>query len=665
MTDTRSPVFNKRYELISQVGRGGTAQVYLARDVVLGRSVALKVLYAELSTDNAFVERFRREAQAAASLSHHNIVPVFDWGESEDTYFIVMEYVDGETLSSVIRNGAPLAPRRAAEIACDIAKALSYAHRHGVVHRDVKPGNVLLTSDGESKVTDFGIARAVSSLDQQLTQSGLVMGTAAYFSPEQAQGLDVDGRTDIYALGVVLFEMLTGRQPFVGETPVSIAYQHVQEEPPKPRALNPSIPLALEAIVLRAMAKLPAARYGDADDLRTDLELFLRDEPLLTTALGEFDVAAITAVIPLTTASHDTAPMRALPRESDHRSRSAWLLGGGIALLLALLVVAFFGARHFGYLGGSRELTVPNVSKLSENRAVSTLRADGLKPKVQVVPGVVGTAGRVISQSPAHPATVRKGSSVVLNVGGTPPQVAVPVVTGLFESVAQQQLGAMGFNVKVRLVKQTEASQIQGTVILEKPTAQAQVPKGTTVMISVVSGSALVTVPNWSKEPAAAAGVLLTTADLKLGSNSTGFSPTVPQGDVIRSSPASGTSIKRGTAVDLVISGGPGVQIPNLIGQNLQAAELELQGLGLGVAQGRSYGTPNSGLWGNVAQINCEASVNQAQYPDCAAGSSVGPGATITLRIGRPSAGSDTTTTTISTTTTTIASSTTPTPPVP
>src|ERR1700678_3022511 len=263
MTTSRPPVYNGRYELRSQVARGGTAQVYLARDLMLDRPVALKVLYPELSTNTSFVERFRREAQAAANLSHPNIVPIFDWGESDNTYFIVMEYVDGEPLSSIIRTQAPLDPEQAASIASDIAKALSYAHRHGVVHRDVKPGNVLITSDGQVKVTDFGIARAMNS-DEQVTQTGLVMGTATYFSPEQAQGFEVDGRSDVYSLGVVLYEMTTGRAPFSGENPVSIAYQHVREQPTPPRTLNPSLPAALEAIILQSMAKLPAQRYASA-----------------------------------------------------------------------------------------------------------------------------------------------------------------------------------------------------------------------------------------------------------------------------------------------------------------------------------------------------------------------------------------------------------------
>ena len=241
-----------RYELSHLVARGGMAEVYRAHDRLLDRPVALKVLFPELSVDRSFVERFRREAQAAANLSHPNIVPVFDWGEDNGTYFIVMEFVDGRALSSILRTAGPLHPDRAAEIAADVAGALAYAHRHGVVHRDVKPGNVLITEEGTVKVTDFGIARAINT-EESLTQTGAVMGTATYFSPEQAEGMGVDARSDIYSLGVVLFEMVTGRPPFLGDTPVAVASKHVREHPAdaardqpggpaRPRGDHPEVP---------------------------------------------------------------------------------------------------------------------------------------------------------------------------------------------------------------------------------------------------------------------------------------------------------------------------------------------------------------------------------------------------------------------------------------
>src|SRR4051794_26415975 len=271
-------VFSNRYEIQRELAQGGMAEVYLARDQLLNRPVALKALFPEYAREPSFVERFRREAQAAANLNHPNIVAIYDWGQESGTYFIVMEYVEGESLRDLIRSEAPIEANTTAEIGAEIASALGFAHREGVVHRDVKPGNVLLTRNGTVKVTDFGIARAGAS--DGLTQTGSVMGTATYFSPEQAQGQSVDGRSDVYSLGIVLYEMVTGVAPFSGDSPVAVAYKHVQEEPTPPSQRNPDVPPDLENIILTAMAKDADLRYQTADDLRADLLRFRRGRPL-------------------------------------------------------------------------------------------------------------------------------------------------------------------------------------------------------------------------------------------------------------------------------------------------------------------------------------------------------------------------------------------------
>jgi serine/threonine-protein kinase len=347
---TTPHVLLDRYEVGRLLGAGGMAEVFEGRDRLLARRVAIKVLQAQFARDPSFLIRFKREAQAAASLSHPNIVGVYDTGTEDGTHFIVMEYVEGRTLKDVIRAEGPLYPERAAEVCADVCSALIAAHARGLIHRDIKPGNVMLTPEGKVKVMDFGIARATTS--ETITQTAAVVGTAQYISPEQAQGQTVDYRSDLYSVGCCLYEMLTGTVPFTGATPVAIAYRHVREDPTPPRMLNPDVPAPLEAITLKAMSKLPDNRYQTAAEMHDDLERFRNGQPVHATPL--MDAAAATQAIPrdggadptamLGTVPADRAARYAEPEEEERRTSVGWI----VVSLLALVVVgvaAFFITR--------------------------------------------------------------------------------------------------------------------------------------------------------------------------------------------------------------------------------------------------------------------------------------------------------------------------------
>src|SRR5580698_8011941 len=386
MEPVETRVYSGRYELTHLIARGGMAQVYRAMDRQLERPVALKVLFPELSIDRTFVERFRREAQAAANLSHPNIVPVFDWGEDDGSYFIVMEYVDGRALSAVLKDPEPLPPRQIASIGAGVAAALAFAHRHGVIHRDVKPGNVLITPDGEVKVTDFGIARAVNT-EESLTQTGAVMGTAAYFSPEQAEGKGVDARSDIYSLGVVLYEMAVGKPPFTGDSPVAVASKHVRDQPVLPREANPAVPAALEAIIMKALSKSPDDRYPTAEEMRADLLRFADGRPVEAGDPGATGVVAATSAMAAVGATQAVmvtgqTPAIGVPggagynrAELERQRRTRRLIVILVTLLVVLGVIAFLLVRS---LGTSSNVTVPGVAGDTVAAATSTLSGDHL-----------------------------------------------------------------------------------------------------------------------------------------------------------------------------------------------------------------------------------------------------------------------------------------------
>jgi serine/threonine-protein kinase len=483
-------IYSGRYELTHLVARGGMAQVYRAMDHQLDRPVALKVLFPELSVDRAFVERFRREAQAAANLSHPNIVPVFDWGHDDGTYYIVMEYVEGRPLSAVIRDPEPLPPQEVATIGASVAAALAFAHRHSVVHRDVKPGNVLITRDKQVKVTDFGIARAVNT-DESLTQTGAVMGTAAYFSPEQAEGKLVDARSDIYSLGVVLYEMCVGRPPFTGDSPVAVASKHVRDDPVLPRAVNPAVPAALEAVVMKAMAKNPDDRYASAEELRADLLRFADGRPV---EAGDPAVTTMMAAAGVTSTTMMAGHTQALPpvdqvsdeADAERKKRTRRLVALLILLLVALGIIAYFLLRSVGVFGAT--VTVPNVVGDTRAAATQTLQNDQLTVGRTTYRADPATRGIVLSTNPGAGALVSKNSAVDLVVSGGPRTVQVPNVVGELPTNAGATLTRAGLSVG-GTSSECSNQYPSGTVSGQNPTVGNSVSAGTTVDIIISTGS--------------------------------------------------------------------------------------------------------------------------------------------------------------------------------
>jgi beta-lactam-binding protein with PASTA domain/tRNA A-37 threonylcarbamoyl transferase component Bud32 len=576
-------VFSDRYELTHLIARGGMAEVYRARDRLLDRAVALKVLFPELSVDRAFVERFRREAQAAAKLSHPNIVPVFDWGEDAGSYFIVMEFVDGRALSAVLRESGPLDPTRAAEIAVLVAAALASAHRHGVVHRDIKPGNVLITEDGQVKVTDFGIARAVNT-EESLTQTGAVMGTATYFSPEQAEGIGVDARTDIYSLGVVLFEMLTGRPPFLGDTPVSVAGKHVRDIPPLPRELLDTVPVELEAVTMKAMAKRPDQRYDNAEDFRADLLRFLEGQPVeAPPPNGSADITGVMAAVgatqavaaPRTASFPRITKRRAEPKAGERRRGRGWI-ALLLLLLAALAVVAYLLVNTFA--GG---FSLPDVVGKPIAEATQILTAKGLVIGTTTNSANRAPTGTVIRTNPPPGTNVSKKAVVNLVVSAGEAEVAVPQVIGDQLDIAEQVLSNAGLNAKVKFV--TSGGQ-QNVVLSQSPPAFAKVRKGTKVVISLPNPTNQVAVPSLVNLTPSQAAVSLTSAGLSVGSQSQTCSNSTPQGQVSGSNPTAGNEVARGSSVNLIVSSGNcSIVIQSVIGQSSSDATGVLQGQGLTV----------------------------------------------------------------------------------
>ncbi len=569
-----------RYELLGHIARGGMADVYEARDTLLGRRVAVKVLHSQFSSDEAFVKRFRREAQAAANLSHPNIVGIYDWGQEGSTYFIVMELVDGRSLRDVLREEGPLLPRRAVEISAEVAAALSVAHRSGLIHRDVKPGNILLTADGTVKVTDFGIARAWDD-SSELTKTGSVIGTATYFSPEQAQGAPADERSDIYALGIVLYEMLTGHPPFSGESPVAIAYQHVSSMAAQPSLDNPDVPPDLDGIVMRALDKNPELRYQTADDLRQDLLLYLRGETPAVVPAPEAPTQVIPpAPVPPPTATPDEIYRQVAPPEPS--SSQLPFIITTFALVVALGVGIFLLLRALA--PGTPDqtlLVIPNVAGMTQAEALLELQQLGFNVIPEPNASDTVEEGRVIGTKPAAGEEAEDGSFVIVYVSLGAEAFPVPSVVGFDLARATELIEKDG--LVLGTVEEVPDDEVPaGAVIAQEPVAGEDATPGTAVNLTVSTGLEEFAIPDdLVGRSEGDVGFILGNLGLEVVFE-TEFSMEVLKGFVVRTEPPGGATVMKGDQVTVFVSDGPEpVVVPNLVGKTVDQATLDLEARGL------------------------------------------------------------------------------------
>ncbi|MEJ7651156.1 MAG: Stk1 family PASTA domain-containing Ser/Thr kinase [Nakamurella sp.] len=513
-------LFGDRYQVGDTLGFGGMSEVHRGRDLRLGRDVAIKVLRADLARDPSFQIRFRREAQNAASLNHPAIVAVYDTGETTGTNgtdkvpYIVMEYVDGETLRDLLKREGPLAPKRAMEIVADVSAALDFSHRHGIVHRDIKPANIMMTRAGAVKVMDFGIARAVADGQSSVTATAAVIGTAQYLSPEQARGEAVDARSDVYSTGCVIYELITGAPPFVGDSPVAVAYQHVREDPKPPSTVRPGLPREMDAIVLKALNKNPLNRYQTAAELRADLVRALSGQAVQAPRV--MDDAERTEILGSTrggpqrvgTGVSATPPILAAPRkfteqweddddDESSRTKKIWGYVGIGVICLALLAGAILLTVKF--TSGPRpiaDVTVPDLKTKTQAEAARILTSYKLQIAVDpsAVPGDNADKGKVVSQNPSGGTPRQPGSTVTVKIGAGVLNVTVPNLSGLSTAEATKEIQGLGLVATVKKVE-SETAQID-QVQSQDPEKNASVPPGAKVTISVGAGPTLVVFPD-------------------------------------------------------------------------------------------------------------------------------------------------------------------------
>ncbi len=559
MTTEPGRMLGDRYQIGEVIGRGGMAEVHEGRDLRLGRRVAVKILRPDLARDPSFQARFRREAQSAAALNHPNIVAVYDTGE--DTLmgegetavivpYIVMEYVDGMTLRQLLASGRRLLPERALEISAGVLSALDYAHRHGIVHRDIKPANVMLTRTGDVKVMDFGIARAMNDTNTAtMTAAQSVMGTAQYLSPEQARGEVVDARSDLYSASVLLYELLTGKPPFTGESPVSIAYQHVSEMPTPPSQVDPGVTPEIDAVVLRALAKSPDDRYQTAAEFRADVERAIAGSPV-TAAVPMITIDQTQQLTPVAAAGIQQRPTYRGKSKTGRRIGFTIISLVAIvgAILGAVLIARFvFGAATVG------KVQVPNLDGLTIEQATNALDDFQLRLGAQTPEVSDRPSGTIIAQQPAAGETLEQNQAVNVTISGGLEQATVPQLVGL-TSLDSVRLALSDANLQLGTIKEKASSQPTGYVLAQDPPEGTQVEAGSMISISVSSGQVRVPAVIGVSEAQARSDLVQVGLDAQVVKQS---DDTVASGTVLAQSPLPGTAVDRGTLVTITVAIAP------------------------------------------------------------------------------------------------------------
>ncbi|MFI6468067.1 Stk1 family PASTA domain-containing Ser/Thr kinase [Streptomyces sp. NPDC050538] len=588
-----------RYELGQVLGRGGMAEVYLAHDTRLGRTVAVKTLRVDLARDPSFQARFRREAQSAASLNHPAIVAVYDTGEDYvdgvSIPYIVMEYVDGSTLRELLHSGRKLLPERAMEMTIGILQALEYSHRNGIVHRDIKPANVMLTRTGQVKVMDFGIARAMGDSGMTMTQTSAVIGTAQYLSPEQAKGEQVDARSDLYSTGCLLYELLTVRPPFVGDSPVAVAYQHVREEPQPPSVFDPEITPEMDAIVLKALTKDPNYRYQSADEMRMDIEACLDGQPVAATAAmgsvgygGYGDDQATTALRSDAGATTMLPPMNpddggfGYDDRPDRRRQQKKKTNTSTILLVVAAVLVLVGAILIGKWAFSgndsadQPFAAPNLIGQTVDTAKTMAANVDLKVTTTEKTCEDQPKGKVCSQDPAKGADVKKGDTINLVVSTGAPKVVVPSVVGQSVDDATSTLTSDKYQFKVE-TQEKVSGEDPGTVLEQNPKLGAQVEKGTVITLTVAKAQAKSTVPDVSGKTCDEAKAQMTANNLVGNCTEVDTNDSNLVGKVVSTDPQANSQVDKNSTVNIQIGKSTQTQVPNVVGQTVKNAKQILQ----------------------------------------------------------------------------------------